>query len=294
MMIRFFLKIRGRKKMNLHAYLSIEEAALYKQQKYIKERLGSMPDGRLSIVKNGRSSRWKHLYDKKPAEPISKKNLLLAEELAYKCYLEDCLTAVETRLEMIHRFLLSCPSLPVSPVDWNQDNKDLHSLLLSYYERHHNEQPPALNLTFGSVGFTQRPALQWLSEDYKRCPDHPEHLIVPTLSNIMVRSKSEALIADVLFRNHVPFRYEAALSVNGITVYPDFTIFSPNSERQTVIWEHFGLMGSESYAQNMKTKLSAYLDTGYLPGIDLIMTFERKLQPLDINYVRMLAAYHFG
>ena len=57
--------------MNLHAYLSIEEAALYKQQKYIKERLGSMPDGRLSIVKNGRSSRWKHLYDKIPAEPVS-------------------------------------------------------------------------------------------------------------------------------------------------------------------------------------------------------------------------------
>lgn len=253
-----------------------------------------MPDGRLSIVKNGRSSRWKRLYDKKPAEPISKKNPFLAEKLAYKCYLEACLTAVQTRLDMIQHFLLNCPSLPVSPIDWNQNNKDLHSLLLSYYERPGNEQQPALDATFGSVGFTQGPTLQWLSEDYNRCPDHPEHLIVPTLSNVLVRSKSEALIADELFRNQVPFHYEAALSVNGITVYPDFTIFSPNSERKTVIWEHFGLMGSESYAQNMKTKLSAYLDAGYLPGIDLIMTFERKLQPLDINYVRMLTAYHFG
>lgn len=80
-------------------------------------------------------------------------------------------------------------------------------------------------------------------------PVHPEHLKHPCLSGHLVRSKSELLIDQALFTHQIPFRYECALKLNDLTLYPDFTIRHPETG-QFFYWEHFGMMDSPTYSQN--------------------------------------------
>ena len=79
---------------------------------------------------------------------------------------------------------------------------------------------------------------------------------VPSYSSGMkVRSKSEEIIANILFTNHIPFRYEAPLTLNGSTMYPDFTIKNPKNNSYTY-WEHLGLMDKKEYNDHAMEKIS--------------------------------------
>lgn len=61
----------------------------------------------------------------------------------------------------------------------------------------------------------------------KKIRNYPERLIHKTSAGIDVRSKSEAMIVQVLHSHKIPFRYECALHIGSITLYPDFTIRIP-------------------------------------------------------------------
>ena len=133
----------------------------------------------------------------------------------------------------------------------------------------------------------------WQEAPYDRNERHPETLVQPTLCGIMVRSKSESIIADQLFRRGIPFRYEAQLLIEGREFYPDLLIMHPG-DRRLLIWEHFGLMSSETYRANTFRKLSLYSEAGYELGKDLIITFEWDDSPLDPSYVSTLIDHYFG
>ena len=133
----------------------------------------------------------------------------------------------------------------------------------------------------------------WWEAPYDRNCRHPETLIQPTLCGIMVRSKSESIIADQLFSRGIPFRYEAQMFIEGREFYPDLLIMHPR-DRRLLIWEHFGLMSSETYRSNTFRKLDLYFEAGYELGKDLITTFEWEDSPLDPSYVSMLIDHYFG
>ncbi len=122
---------------------------------------------------------------------------------------------------------------------------------------------------------------------YDRSPKYPEQLIHKTAAGVMVRSKSEAIIAMLLHTHKIPFRYECALSLNNVTIYPDFTIHHPLTG-QIYYWEHFGMMDNPTYSQNTCSKLQLYATNGIYPTIQLITTFETKENPLDSEYVEAL------
>lgn len=96
----------------------------------------------------------------------------------------------------------------------------------------------------------------------------------------VVRSKSEALIADTLFVHNIPFRYECELNLGELALYPDFTIINPITG-DIAYWEHFGLMNVESYANNCFSKLNIYAQYGVIPTINLITTYETEEAPLN-------------
>ena len=51
-----------------------------------------------------------------------------------------------------------------------------------------------------------------------------------------VRSKSELIIANILFRNSIPYRYECPIELDGSgTVYPDFTVLNTD-RRKEYLW----------------------------------------------------------
>lgn len=93
-----------------------------------------------------------------------------------------------------------------------------------------------------------------------------------TLSGVMVRSKSEVIIANILHDNGISFEYEQDLySPDGILYSPDFTI---TWNRKTYFWEHLGMLDDEEYASNWKTKKAWY--EKHFPG-QLITTEESSM-----------------
>ncbi|KAB8033419.1 hypothetical protein [Fluviispira multicolorata] len=76
-----------------------------------------------------------------------------------------------------------------------------------------------------------------------------------TSFGLKVRSKSEVFIAEKLFENKIDFEYELALSADGKTYYPDFTI---KLGKKTYYWEHFGMLSDEEYYKKTKIKIIWY------------------------------------
>jgi len=93
-----------------------------------------------------------------------------------------------------------------------------------------------------------------------------QYLIHRTARGEMVRSKSEVIIADHLFRRPTPIEYvyERPLTIEGVTKYPDFTIEDMESGR-TVYWEHSGMLHVASYRRRWEEKLAWYERHGILP-----------------------------
>ena len=100
-----------------------------------------------------------------------------------------------------------------------------------------------------------------------------------------VRSKSEKIIADRLAELGIPYRYEAPLFLGTMgIVYPDFTLLKVCT-REEIYWEHLGMMDDPSYVHKALNKINTYIRNGYIPGKNLLLTFESKAVPLNMRNV---------
>lgn len=119
--------------------------------------------------------------------------------------------------------------------------------------------------------------------------DNPKYF---TAKGDRVRSKSEVIIADTLYRLRVPYRYEFPLRMrqsrsSSYTLYPDFFCLNVRT-REEFIWEHFGMMDDLEYAQKAVAKLNLYAENGIIPGSNLLITMEAKTEPLDARNLEMI------
>lgn len=133
---------------------------------------------------------------------------------------------------------------------------------------------------------------EWLTSPYRHNENYPEQLIHKTAGGLYVRSKSESLIAFFLHMNEIPFRYECELQLGEITVYPDFTIMDPSTGK-IYYWEHLGMIDDPTYARSAMMKLQSYIANQIYPTIQLIMTYETKMNPLDTESVEKTIQHYF-
>jgi hypothetical protein len=92
------------------------------------------------------------------------------------------------------------------------------------------------------------------------------NLIHGTRRGEAVRSKSEVIIADLLYSKRLPYEYETRLvGSDGRVRYPDFTIDDAESG-QVVYWEHLGLLHIPTYRESWERKLAWYRSQGILPA----------------------------
>jgi len=92
-----------------------------------------------------------------------------------------------------------------------------------------------------------------------------------TLTDIMVRSKSETIIANMLFERGIPFTYETPLyAKDGTFFLPDFTIMWQGREWY---WEHLGMLNNEKYRNHWDTKKKWYIENDYY---DRVITSTEK------------------
>ena len=198
--------------------------------------------------------------------PVPHRNRSLARQLAQKKLCLQRLQDINAELKAIDMYLKN-----------HRDNTDLDTLL----------RTPAYGTLLFEEGFemygTMSEELQkWAHEEYEINPKDPELRNVPTVDDIKVRSKSEALIVMLLSVNHIPYRYECRLDVGGHAYYPDFTIRHPVTG-EYFYWEHCGKMSDFKYIIKFLNKFRIYILNGYLPDHNLILTFESENHPFDIT-----------
>jgi len=101
---------------------------------------------------------------------------------------------------------------------------------------------------------------------------YEEGKIHKTLTGIMVRSKSEVIIANLLHERGIPFRYEVPLYAPDGTFYiPDFTITWKGEEWY---WEHLGMLDKVEYRNHWEAKREWYRKYGFSER--LIITDEEE------------------
>lgn len=101
-----------------------------------------------------------------------------------------------------------------------------------------------------------------------------------TLADVMVRSKSEVIIANMLFDREIAFEYELPLyAPDGSFYLPDFTILW-RGER--FFWEHLGLLHREEYLRKWAAKRAWY--DRHFPG-RLVTTEESGNLSLDAQAI---------
>ena len=238
----------------------------------LQSKLKQFPKGKLFCTKNRQYFKW-YITDGKTQTYLPKSKRSLAEKLATKKYLSLLLE------DLIHE-----------------------KKAIEFYLRHHSQNSQAEHMLLRCPEYSDlikpyfTPLSQelhdWAAQPFESNVKHPEQLIQKAASGKIVRSKSEALIDMILYTHKIPFRYEAPLHLDGITLYPDFTIRHPETG-QYFYWEHFGLVAQADYRKNMISKLDLYTSHGILPGIQLIATFETKEYPLSMELVKKIIEYYF-
>ncbi len=255
--------------MYFESILSRQEQ-LNSEMHALEHELTALPPGELIVVQNGKYTKWFQTDGHHPTY-IPKKNKELARKLAYKKYLTIKLKNLQQE----------------------------QSANTAYLERHTHASIDSLHKILNSPKYKEllstnfiplsEELTQWMNEPFPGNPKNPEQLLHQTASGILVRSKSESLIAMLLHTNKIPFRYESPLYLDDCTIYPDFTIRHPRTG-EYFYWEHFGMMDHIDYRQKSHFKIDRYISNGILPSDKLITTYETRAVPLNtelvINYIK--------
>lgn len=240
----------------------------------LQNKLQTLPDGKLICCDNKDGTYKWYCSDGHQKIYIPKKNRQLAEQLATKKYLALQLEELSNEKKSIDFYLKHHHLPPNKATQLITEHPEYANLLTSYFT------PLSQELK------------EWASAPYDHNPKFPEQLIHKSSSGNLVRSKSETLIDTLLYINKIPFRYESALHLEDITLYPDFTIRHPQTGR-VYYWEHFGLMDDEKYSKNAYSKLQIYSSHGIIPTIQLITTYETKDCPLSSDFVEKIIQLYF-
>lgn len=235
--------------------------------------LKQLPEGEILCEQNGKYVKWYKSNGTKPIY-IKKSDRQFAEKLALKKYLRYQLEELQARSVVLHNYSIE--------IDKKRDKSQLlltpdspyAELLKSYFNSFTNE------------------VLEWVENDYIRNTNYSENLIHKTLAGHMVRSKSEAMIANSLWINKIPYRYEGLLTLDDINIFPDFTILHPRTKK-LIYWEHFGMMENTSYCDNAFKKMKIYSDHEIIPTINLITTYETQKKPLDSGRIQQIIETYF-
>lgn len=154
--------------------------------------------------------------------------------------------------------------------------------------------PARRSLITPAILTNEQYAAHWQDVSWTGRPFASDAPYICTARGERVRSKSEVIIADTLFRHNIPYRYEFPITLkrsnsddirrdfgSSITLYPDFLCLNTRT-RTEFYWEHFGLMDSTEYSNNAAGKLRLYTENGILSGRNLIITMETQTEPFSL------------
>jgi len=237
--------------------------------KRLKEMQKDMPEGHLRIAQKG-SKRPLFYHYTSPKDIngkyIRKKEKDFARVLAQKDYNERLILQLEKEISSLQEYL-------------SQSQKG--RALSQIYE---TLCPARQELITPAILTDEQYVEQWKSLSWKGLPFDPEAPAFDTAKGDIVRSKSEVIIADTLYRHGIPYRYEYPITLkqknSNITLHPDFLCLNVRT-RQEFIWEHFGLMDDPDYVKIAGAKLRLYSENEIFSCNKFIFTMESQKAPLS-------------
>ncbi len=235
------------------------------------------PDGSLRITRSRGLPQYYHVTESfgSGGAYMTKKNLEQIKLLAQKDYNSKKIPALEKELKKITRlitFYTDSTSAPASTPD------PVFESLTS--ARQTLVTPVTLS--------DNRYAELWQKEEYTHKETDPQGPQFITGRGEHVRSKSEIIIADTLYRLGIPYRYEFPLRLKTFSVHPDFYCLNVHT-RQEYAWEHFGMMDNQEYLASAMEKLYQYHASGYFEGKNLITTMETSRYIVNARTVEQVA-----
>ncbi len=115
---------------------------------------------------------------------------------------------------------------------------------------------------------------------------YAENLIHTTNKGHSVRSKSELVIANMLFDAGVEYEYERVLEGEATPgrLRPDFSFVTDDGD--LIIWEHLGMMHRAEYREGWEWKLGWYKDNGFTLGENLFISKDDRMGGLHSDELR--------
>ena len=119
---------------------------------------------------------------------------------------------------------------------------------------------------------------------------YEKSLIHMTLKGDLVRSKSEVIIANMLYdaglKEYYEYEKELDLGEDGNFI-PDFTIEDPESGIK-YYWEHCGMLGDYGYSRRWNEKKKIYEKHGIVEGDNLIVTKDSLSGAIDSTEIKKI------
>lgn len=275
--------------MNFTEKAEAEIRSLHLQIRELSSQIAILPEGYLKCNINGQSFKCFQCLEPRRGSKREKRIYLKSKDTELKKAL-----ALKTLL-MVQRD--ACLKEIEALQNYQKQHIDLEKITVEFHGRpgFHSllpEHSAGLNENRIIPGKDHLTFSQWMSMSYDKNPYKPENLIIDTDAGIKVRSKSEAYILNKLYANGIPFHYDCAVYLRNIRFYADFHILHPQTGAE-YYWEHFGMIDNPEYLNDMSKKLRAYIESGYVPTQNLIVTFESRNSPLSYNLVDEIIAYLF-
>ena len=249
----------------LRRFLTEQLHLIEARKKALKPFLNSYPDKTLHLKKRGDVP---HFYEYSSAggkkeRIIPKTETERLNRLALKKYSKTVLPVLEKDYNAIRRFL--------TDYSWQTERHLAESL-----------DPEILKLCGKAEYSASMYAAEWASQTWPERPNTKSEPTYRTMSGLLVRSKSEEFIVNALFIHKIYALYEKPLYLEGYAypIFPDLTILHPRTHKE-VLWDHYGMMDDPLYADKACRKTSLYLRNGYIPGKNLILTYESSGVPFS-------------
>lgn len=206
--------------------------------------LKSLPEGSL-VKKNGCYYHYLNGH-----ETGISKNKELIKQLARKRFLENEVKIIRNNLELQQKITDKYTELDIKNIVASMP-KSYHELPMEYFTGKEKQ-----------IFQSQNP--------YKR-----ENLRYKSGNGVLVRTKSELIIANFLEENDINYMYEQRFLLGSHAVYPDFLLENDHNFMKPL--EHLGMIGDKEYDKTAQKKIMEYTQNGYFPSRDVIYTYEEDI-----------------
>ncbi len=239
--------------------------------------LKNLPEGKLRVAVRNGNPQFFHTKEHHDSQGvyIPAKNAKMKMDLAQKGYLGMLVAECEQELLAIERALL---------ILRKGDPEGVYSNL------HPARRALVKPLMLTDDEFVRR----WEAYEYEESDYHPEEKKFSTKKGDLVRSKSEAMIADMYYDLGIPYKYEFPLTMkSGTTYYVDFACLRIR-DRTVLYHEHLGKMDDPGYVRRNMKKIDEYMKNGIFDGKNLILTMESESYPINMKVLRKNTIDIFG